>query len=116
MSSMYSCKDVLALSTNIFLITDFPDPWGVISILPFVSVDDIILPSNFKLSTLHSSIFLLESNKTLDEAVATPCEWSKRFVKYSPAISIGEFEFEVGSPMNKRKPLPPAPAFAAEVS
>ena len=99
-----------------FLITDLPVPFGVISILPLVSVDDKILPSNFKLSTLHSSIFLFESSKTLEEAVATPCEWSKRFVKYSPAISIGEFDVEVGSPMNKRKPLPPAPALAAEVS
>ena len=82
-----------------FVIIDLPVPFGVIVISPSVFVDVNALPFNFKLSTFHSSTFLFTSTITLELAVTTPCEWSKRFVKYSPPISIAEFDVEVGSPI-----------------
>ena len=57
-------------------ITTLPVPFGVILILPLVSVEDNVLPFKVRLSTFHTSILLLESTRTAASAVKVPCAWS----------------------------------------
>ena len=56
-------------------------------ISPLVFVDDIVLPSNFKLSTSHTSILPEASSRAAEDAVLTPRVWSNLSVKYLPPIT-----------------------------
>ena len=50
-----------------------PLPLAVSSMLPFVSVEVIVLPSRVRLSILSTSIFEFESTIIADDAVRVPC-------------------------------------------
>ena len=52
--SVAASPSVAEIESVSVLVTTFPVPFGVIVTLPFESVDDISLPSSFKLSTLKS--------------------------------------------------------------
>ncbi len=67
-----------------------PDPFGVITILPLVLVDDIVLvaPVTVILPILKLFIFEFASTITADEAVNVPAVWSIISVKNWPPIVL----------------------------
>ena len=80
------------------------------------SLNFIVPPTVAERPMNNSSIALFESTITADEAVSVPCAWSNKSFWYWPPISIAAFDVDVWSPMNNRRPLPPAPVLAADVS
>ena len=80
------------------------------------SLNFIVPPTVAERPINNSSIALFESTIIADEAVSVPCAWSNKSFWYWPPISIAAFDVDVWSPMNNRRPLPPAPVLAADVS
>ena len=88
-SVLKNCPDVpSAVGCDKPSIITAPDPFGVIVISPFVSVDVMALPFNVKLSTLSISIFELASTTIADEAVSVPAVWSNISVKCCPPMTL----------------------------